>query len=348
MKKVKHILLSTFAVSLALSLSVQAASANGAASSAKPEVRAQAALKFKDINDAPWAEGNILKMQSKHVFQGFEDGTFRPNKPVTRVEAIVMAVRLMGLDEEAKSKSASPSLPFQDADHLSKKYPWAAGYVATALEHGLLDANEKIQPEKPASRVWVSSLLVKSLGFEKEASAQTAAKLSFKDSSAIPAASVGYVKVAMERGLISGYPNGTFLPNKGVTRAEMAALLDRTNEDLMEKAGAVKVNGTVKEISFPAASVTADTYGEIKVETANQEIGTFKIESGLLVGYHNKAIKADQLAVNDKVVLTVLDQKVVDARLLASKGSEKPAANDQPQKAENAGNGKKSDKKTGK
>lgn len=346
MKRVKNVLLSTFAVSLALSLTVQAASAKEAEASAKPEVRTQTVLKFKDINDAPWAEGNILKMQSKHVFQGFEDGTFRPNKPVTRVEAIVMAVRLMGLEDEAKSKPADAGLPFQDAAHLSKKYPWAAGYVVTALEHGLIAANEKlIQPEKPASRVWVSSLLVKSLGFEKDALDQKAAKLSFKDSKAIPAGSVGYVKVAIEKGLVSGYPNGTFLPNKGVTRAEMAALLDRTNDDLLEKAGAVKVNGTVKEITFPAASVTADAYGEIKVETANQEINTFKIESGLLVGYHNKAIQADQLAVNDKVVLTVKDQRVVDARLLDSKTNEKP---DEQPKAENANNGKKNDKETGK
>ncbi|WP_052759746.1 S-layer homology domain-containing protein [Paenibacillus sp. DMB20] len=326
---------------LAFSLTVQTASAKEAAASAKSEGHAQAGLKFKDMDDAPWAEGYILKMQSKHVFQGFQDGTFRPNKPVTRVEAIVTAVRLMGLEDEAKSKPADAKLPFKDADHLSKKFPWAKGYVITALEQGLFDANENlIQPEKPASRVWVSSLLVKSLGFGDEALAQMTAKLSFKDANAIPAGSIGYVKLASEKGIVSGYPNGTFKPNKNVTRAEMAALLDRTNDGMLENAGAVKVNGIVKEISFPTvtgqtygATVTGDTYGEIKVETVNQEVKTFSIQAGLMVGYHNKAIKADQLKVNDKVLLTVMDQKVVEAKLLGSnKPNEKPATNGKQQK----------------
>lgn len=355
MKRLKNALLLSFAILLAFSLTVQTASAKEAAASAKSEGHAQAGLKFKDMDDAPWAEGYILKMQSKRVFQGFQDGTFRPNKPVTRVEAIVTAVRLMGLEDEAKSKTAVVKLPFKDADHLNKKFPWAKGYVITALEHGLFEANENmIQPEKPASRVWVSSLLVKSLGFGDEALAQMTAKLSFKDADSIPAGSIGYVKLASEKGIVSGYPNGTFKPNKNVTRAEMAALLDRTNDGMLENAGAVKVNGTVKEISFPTATVTGQTYGEtvtgatygeIKIETAKQEIKTFSIDAGLLVGYHNKAIKADQLAVNDKILLTVMDQKVVEARLLGSnKPSEKPATESKQHKEENANNGNKTDK----
>lgn len=37
-------------------------------------------------------------MQSKEVIKGYGDGTFRPNAPVSRLEAIVMAVRLMELE----------------------------------------------------------------------------------------------------------------------------------------------------------------------------------------------------------------------------------------------------------
>ncbi|SDF22242.1 S-layer homology domain-containing protein [Fontibacillus panacisegetis] len=340
MKRFRKALLSSFSILLAFSLTVQAVSAKEVETSTKSEVRTQSVQKFKDINDAPWAEANILRMQSKEVLQGFQDGTFRPNKPITRVEAIVMAVRLMGLEAEAKSKSADANLNFKDADQLSKKYPWAKGYVVTAFEHGLFDANEnQIQPEKPASRVWVASLLVKSLGLGNEALSQMTAELSYKDANAIPAGSVGYVKIAIEKGLVSGYPNGTFKPNKGVTRAEMAALLDRMNGELLEKADAVKVSGTVKGISFPATSVTDQTYGQIKIETVNKEIKTYSIKADLLVEYHNKVIKADQLAVDDEVLLTVLDQKVVDAKLLSSKTNEKPVTNSNQQKSKNENNG---------
>ncbi|WHX47245.1 S-layer homology domain-containing protein [Paenibacillus woosongensis] len=80
------------------------------------------AREFKDIQEAEWAAGYITKMQSKKVLQGFEDGSFRPNQPVTRVEAIVTAVRLMGLDGDAKSKSSATQLHFKDADQLDKRY----------------------------------------------------------------------------------------------------------------------------------------------------------------------------------------------------------------------------------
>lgn len=53
---------------------------------------------FEDSKDAPWAEEYIGKMQSKEVIKGYGDGTFRPNAPVSRLEAIVMAVRLMELE----------------------------------------------------------------------------------------------------------------------------------------------------------------------------------------------------------------------------------------------------------
>src|SRR5688572_12094617 len=78
--------------------------------------RVQVILEFNDLEEAQWALGYIGKMKSKKVFQGFEDGTFRPNQPVTRVQAIVTAVRLMGLEEQAIAKPADAILNFKDAD----------------------------------------------------------------------------------------------------------------------------------------------------------------------------------------------------------------------------------------
>ncbi|GAA0135395.1 hypothetical protein YSY43_22350 [Paenibacillus sp. YSY-4.3] len=281
------------------------------------------AREFNDIQEAEWAAGYITKMQSKKVLQGFEDGSFRPNQPVTRVEAIVTAVRLMGLEGEAKAKSSDTKLHFKDADQLDKRYPWAKGYVIVALERGLFDAAEdKILPDKPASRVWVSSLLVKSLGFEEEALRQMTKIPDFNDAKAIPAGAVGYVNIAVAQGIVSGYPDGTFKPNKNVTRAEMAALLDRTNDGLLQNQGAVSVSGTVKEIQFAAGatdSVNNSVNGQIKIEAANKELLSFGISSELPVKHYNKMILANQIAVNDTVKLIVKDGNVVEAELVAGK-----------------------------
>ena len=290
--------------------------------------RVQITLEFDDIEEAVWAEEYITKMQAKNVFQGFSDGTFRPNQPVTRVEAIVTAVRLMGLEAEAKAKSTDIKLHFKDANLIDKQFAWAKGYVVVALEQGLFDTTEdKIQPEKPASRTWVASLLVKSLGHEAEALTQMTKIPDFKDADAIRAGAVGYINVAVGKGIISGYPDGTFKPNKNVTRAEMAALLDRTNDGMLENAEAVKVNATVQAVQFTPGVKE----GQIRLENEKKEILFYNISSDLLVAYHNKFIRADQLVANDKVQLVVQENQVIDAKLIDLKEPNKDNKDKKPE-----------------
>ncbi len=60
-----------------------------------------------------------------------------------------MAVRLLGLEDQAKAQKPDAKLHFKDAELIGKKYPWAKGYILAALENGLFDASEQaVQPEK--------------------------------------------------------------------------------------------------------------------------------------------------------------------------------------------------------
>jgi hypothetical protein len=193
-------------------------------------------LSFPDVQggDVEWAVKYIASLASKRVFEGYEDGTFQPRKPITRIEAITAAVRLMGLRDQAESSAEmSTALNFKDAEKIKREYPWATGYVAVALENDLfMESDESVQPEKPADRLWATTLLVKALKLSAEAKSNMNVTLPYKDAREIPAGSVGYVEVARLKGLIDGYEDTTFRPNKPVTRAELAALLDRTGEQL--------------------------------------------------------------------------------------------------------------------
>mgnify|MGYP001485732246 CR=1 FL=1 len=189
-------------------------------------------LEFDDVS-MDWARPHIAVLVAKGVVEGYADGTFQPNKPVTRLEALVTAVRLMDLREEAESAAKKKAtLHFKDAHKIGD---WARGYVAVALENDLFfETEDKLQPEKPADRLWVTTLLIKALDLEDEARAKMTAELTFKDAAAIPAGAVGYVAVAVERGIVKGYADNTFRPNRPVTRAEIAAFLDRAGEQLPE------------------------------------------------------------------------------------------------------------------
>jgi hypothetical protein len=217
----------------------------------KSEKSTKIRFSFDDIKgaDVDWSAKSIASLASKRVFEGYEDGTFHPRDTIKRIEAITAAVRLLGLRDKAESAAAMQTvLNFKDADKIVEKYPWAVGYVAVAVENDLfLESENSVQPEKEANRLWATTLLVKALKLEAEAKAKMNTHLTFKDAGEIPAASVGYVAVALEKGLITGFENNTFRPNAPVTRAQLAALLDRTNDQIVG-------NDAVK------GSVTASVY----------------------------------------------------------------------------------------
>lgn len=193
-------------------------------------------INFSDVvgGDVEWAIKHIASLAAKRVFEGYEDGTFKPRNTVSRIEAITAAVRLMGLRDQAESQAEmSTDLNFKDADKIEEKYPWAVGYVAVALENDLFtESDTTVQPEKAADRLWATTLLVKALKLDAEAKAKMNTKLPFRDANQIPAGSVGYVAVAVEKGLIDGFEDNTFRPNAPVTRAQLAKLLDRTGDQM--------------------------------------------------------------------------------------------------------------------
>ncbi|WP_282941653.1 S-layer homology domain-containing protein [Paenibacillus sp. RC67] len=50
---------------------------------------------FKDIPSGYWAGDAISAVQEAHLFNGYEDGTFRPDQKMTRAEAITVIYRLL-------------------------------------------------------------------------------------------------------------------------------------------------------------------------------------------------------------------------------------------------------------
>lgn len=213
--------------------------------------------KFKDFDEAPWAQSYITEMFLKSIIKGYPDGTFQPNKPVTRVEAVIMTVRALGWEPQADLLGSQRSLEdvtlrnYDDDDddedsddersrnERDRKFrdearalPWALGHLLLALEKGLVEPDELLPVRYPAKREFVAALLVRALDMKDEALAAKDRILPFKDAAAISPRYRGYVAVAVDLGLFTGYPEGTFRPQQAVKRAEMAALLSRLDENI--------------------------------------------------------------------------------------------------------------------
>ncbi|MFZ5631694.1 MAG: S-layer homology domain-containing protein [Bacillota bacterium] len=187
--------------------------------------KARAKVPLVDIS-GHWAEQYIVLMNAENVIRGYGDNTFQPNKPVTKEEAVTMIVRMLNGDDFA---SVLPTGKHKKAKGVSS---WAGSYLDLAVEKGILSEVElnTMAFNKPAQRYEVTVWLVRALGLEDEAIENAGADLDFRDESAIPAWARGYVKVATDQGIISGYPGHVFQPGTPVTRAEMATMLVRARE----------------------------------------------------------------------------------------------------------------------
>lgn len=93
---------------------------------------AASALPLSDIAQNAYKNA-ILKLNYAGVLKGYTDGTFKPDKEVTRAEFAKIAVLAMGFtDEQAKllqGKTVFKDLP---ANH------WATGYVNLAVSQGII------------------------------------------------------------------------------------------------------------------------------------------------------------------------------------------------------------------
>lgn len=188
-------------------------------------------ISFNDVDDVPWAKNSISNMAHKGILKGYGNGIFQPNKPVTQLEAIIMALRVTGEEVEAISykemiENGSKKIKFKDL--VSS---WAQGYVELALDEEIIDESDVKNLNSAAKRYEVAKYMVRALDLEDEAIESMDEDIDFEDANSIPEGYEGYVYVAVDRGIMKGYPNGMFLPNKPVTRAEMSVLLERIDED---------------------------------------------------------------------------------------------------------------------
>ncbi len=270
----------------------------------KKKAKVEIKLDFEDLSEEEWkwAYDHIIRLAAQGVFNGYEDGSFKPRNKITRIEALVAAVRLLGLKEEAeKPENMNANLNFKDFDQLKKKYGWAVGYVAVALENDLFSETEfSIQADKPANRLWASVLLVKALKLDAEAKQKMDAELPFRDSHEIPAGSVGYIAVALEKNLITGYNDNTFKPNKPVTRAELATLLDRVDQQLPED-HAQAISGTIQAIAS----------GSLTVKKADNTTVSVPVDASVFIFRNDVKAPLSALVVGDEALVRTFQGKAV-------------------------------------
>jgi len=116
---------------------------------------------FSDVTPGDWYMGAVAKAHEYGIIQGYEDGTFRPNRTVTREEAMAMIARAMqwtGLRTEVSSQDAAAILSsFTDGAEISG---WAVHAAAAVVSNGLVQgSNAELHPKDEITRAETAAIV---------------------------------------------------------------------------------------------------------------------------------------------------------------------------------------------
>jgi hypothetical protein len=114
---------------------------------------------FSDVNSNHVYYQAISSLKENGVIQGYDDGTFRPDQPVSRVEALKFI--FAGLDEDLDENA---KLTFSDTENSA----WYAPYVASAQKSGIVSGypDGSFKPANEVIRVEFMKMLIETMGVD--------------------------------------------------------------------------------------------------------------------------------------------------------------------------------------
>lgn len=178
-----------------------------------------AAMAFSDTN-GHWAESDINAMTAEGILNGYEDGSFKPDAPISRAEFLKIITTKYGLVEQDNAYVMWSDVSADD---------WYGRYSAAGLLLLQFD-NAELRPEEPLMRCDAAYAILNIYSIDIDYESGSAAGMDdyaeFSDDSDIAA----IVSTALDNGIMQG-KGGSFEPYAPLTRAELCTLINRLESD---------------------------------------------------------------------------------------------------------------------
>lgn len=215
---------------------------SGSMTAQSEAVLAEGVKAFTDVGPAHWAVRSLQRWSGDGIIKGYEDGSFRPAKVVTKAEFAAIINRIFSFQDQT---SELPS----DVQPTS----WFKSDIAKGIAAGYISANaeQRIHPNQPLTRGEAVLALQKIFHFSEASTA-----VSFKDVNGVSTETSNAIAALTAAGYIQGYPGDLFKPDGAITRAELATMADRMIPGLVTATGETSL-GTVKgNVIINQANVT--------------------------------------------------------------------------------------------
>lgn len=263
-----------------------------------------ATTKFSDVPAGHWAEKHIAKLASQGIVKG-TNGAFKPSDNISQQEAVALAIRFIGKESEVKTDEA---VVFPENFNVSTYFK---PYIVLAFQTGLLNRDEEFKladatPDtpwgtKPASREWITKLVVKAIGKEETAKQLASSASYFKDGNQIGTDYAGYVNAAVALKLVNGVTEDKFDPKGSITRAAIATILSRA-----ESVFPVAYDGQSTAVLTGQTAGSLNLYQDSKETSVSVDANTYvyRFDS-------DKALTLDQLVPNTNLLVVASGGKAL-------------------------------------
>lgn len=220
----------------------------------------QAAL-FSDVTDTHPNYPAISFLRSRNIINGYEDGSFRPDRPVSRVEFLKIVLLASGNPVVAGDldRTAFSDVPMST---------WYFGFVNRALALGVASGypDGLFRPDRTVSRIEAIKMMLRS---NRITEASLSSEASYTDieagSWAIP-----YARFAQVARLFDPISGNLLRPNEAMTRAQVAEMVYRFYQyrpDLLPTTPLPTSSPTVTATSTnaPTPAATAPTSEALRI-----------------------------------------------------------------------------------
>jgi len=161
---------------------------------------------------------NNSVLSHKKYMNGYPDGTIKPDKEITRAEVAVLFANLLGLD-----LSDTTTVSYKDVG----KNHWALKYINAVSKAGIFKGStvngvSLFNPDSYITRAELATAITRYLELGED---RTPLEVHFSD--ILGHWAMKYIEEAYRLNIVSGYTNGTFMPNNKIKRAEVLVMLNR-------------------------------------------------------------------------------------------------------------------------
>lgn len=251
-----------------------------------------------------WAVDAINSMADQGIIKGYENGTFQPEKSVTKLEGLVLIARVLGANNDENKTFVTEAMSLYEDVIDDYQINFGEEELAYLLLKSVVDIDELdsyIGSSKAGTslmRYEVAVLLTKAL--DGEDNLPSSSTLTYADADKVPASAKKYVRYVTEEGLMNGMEDNKFSPNTGVTRAQAAVLLNKllAKTDYTFRTGTVveisKITGILKLKDSEGSTISHNILPEVILRDGGNVISASQIQTGSLasITYKNAEVYA--------------------------------------------------------